>query len=445
MLSILSILILLCASAATQPVKSTNWPFNWNDQTLTAPTPLYSSFQVNLQASTSYSLLHTSDVPLQICFQETYAVPLSPSTWNVSCTIQISHAGSAQNQVITLRQSTYNVGIYFDGVVEPGKTTKFTFQLGKADETCNGTDIFNTQNCTAAEPLVAGSNIVNLIAGPQVFSIVVPRDPIITGSIQVKSNASLSFFVRRNAAPSSQYADASGTDMVVVAAPRPGTYYLLVNSSANQSVELFLALEDCTHGQEPHGSGVGCKIVFNHGEDLEAVTATGNEFFYWQVVVQKDEPFRVSVASNDGTPNPRVLLSRGNLPMLQNADFTGCNVEGCGYATIIEVTPVVSSETWYIGVIPVDSVTTQSYGIWLNDKCAPSCEHNGVCTEKGTNIGKCVCNIPEDSGVGCQLTSSLSTQYVVLAAIWGTAIGVTVLVLVAQFVTSSKETYERLA
>jgi len=441
-------LFCLCLTTPFQAKSVKNagqWPIHWNALTLTAPDPLVNTFQVNLRDTANYTLTHSSDVPIQVCFQETYNVPANPSSWKQSCTIHASFATSGE-RTVAFRQSVYSVGIYFDGTVAPGKQTTLSLDIGKnSAETCPDDKVWDSTSCQTPIALTKGKNSFNFTADvPQVFSFVVPLDPTLTGSVSL-GGASLALNFRRVGAPSNLHSDASGSGLAKLVHPRPGTYLALVTSTVTQNTDITFTLEDCTHSKL-HGSGAGCKLYYNHDDDDEDIIGIVGQYYFWQMVITPDEPLHVSIANNvnDGKPYPRLLASRGNIPTVGNADFTGCNTVECGYANIIHYSPK-SNETWYIAAIPVDGFNNTDYGIWFKEECAPSCEHNGECTEEGPNTGLCKCTDPANKGVGCQRSSSLSKQYVVLAAIWGTAIGVTVLVLLAQFFTSNKETYERLA
>jgi len=225
--------------------------------------------------------------------------------------------------------------------------------------------------------------------------------------------------------------------------PRPGTYYIFATFRIgfSQKVNINVTIEDCAWAD--HASGPECEAEYNHDNPLTTVKGVLGSYYYWAVYyITPTNPLRVSVYPQPGKPLPNIYASRGNIPQKGNAEISNCNIAGCSSTNIITWTPS-ANETWYVAVTP--AVDGTPYAIWFGSTCYPGCQNGGTCVESGPTVGTCTCKDPEDHGVACEITTRVSQQFVVLGAIWGTAIAVTIVVLITFFMTSQKQTYERIA
>lgn len=426
--------------------KADPWPFHINNAQLTTAAPVTGEFEANLKTTAQFNLTHTAAI--QICFNEEYPITPNSSTWPVGCTFYWTFpAGSANSQgQLPLRFADYNVGIYFAGAVVPGQSDVISLHVGQGpQEVCADDLVWNSVECVPVVEIEDdGSTFQNFTGNvTSIFSFEVPKAPKITGSAKISGPTDFTFVIRRDGTPTNAPGlfDASGKGIAQVNFPRPGTYYVAVTTATTQNATITVTLEDCTHAAS-HGSGPGCATIFDHDDSNENLHGeAGKLWTNYVVYASPKNPLYVATASNDGSAQPTIYASQGQVPEPGNADITGCNVQNCGAANVISRTPT-KNETWFIAVGAKEG---QSYAVWFNSICAPSCAHSGRCITDGADAGKCVCNKAEDSGAGCQVSSALAQQYVVLAAIWGTAAGLTIIVLAANYFSTGKDTYERVA
>jgi hypothetical protein len=212
---------------------------------------------------------------------------------------------------------------------------------------------------------------------------------------------------------------------LIAPAPVPGTWYVgILNTMSAGDITFDLNVPQpvaCPLNM----AGPTCSIAIN---DLTPVATSGvmttgtaqtdTPVFYKVVIPEATglSTLLVSVASTDGSPNPTLAISQGNVPWQNQSAVANCNLSPtrCSAVNAIQ-TPATPNTTWYIAVTGTKS--DQPFGIWLSAICPGNCGGNGDCNKQTA-----VCTCDDDyEGLACTDESSSSggfkTAYIVIIVV----------------------------
>jgi len=424
------------------------WPLFVKESLLTA-VPIQRVAQSNLETDARVELTH--NLPLQICFQAVYPLPLNPDTWNVTCSEYLSfdadgtriiHTGS-----VRLRNVEYRVGIYSINGFQT--QSDIILKVGNLNDSCLPNEVFDETDdlCRAPDGHLISDSPANGVFPPGktlYYSFTIGP---LAGSASVKGlgtqPGNLIFQIRYAGSPSYGVHDGSSGSTAIVNYPKPGTYYVAVTSSEMQETtgSFILHVEDCSTSNQTAGPGCRKPYTIAVAPSYTGVAISGI-YTYWRVAATEKSPLYVSVRASDGKSNPILLAAQGQLPRLaaangdvENVDFNRCTEPFCNAANIIRhnAAPGVV-ETWYVAVIPQEGMNGTEYTLWFDTPCAPPCTEHGTCTTEGPNTGLCVCQ-DNWAGVNCSTSFAVTPENIVLYIIAGLVVLSGVAAFIAAMVT----------
>jgi len=378
---------------------------------------------VNSKVGSQMTIYHSYAV--QICFHRRPLAGITSLYWNVSCHEYYTYPASSDPlkpitnvDTVLLRDTPYYVGIaLFDPLSTDVDTINFV--LGSSGDDCPHQQVYNDrENCVNAtfmnETLATPPSNWTLDE-VRYFYFTVPSNRI--GSIMAYSTngeSKLIFLFRFMGTPTNYHKDGQAGSTAYLPFPRPGEYFMRVRATENITDYSFaLRFEHCN---STNSSGPSCTSFYNVSEAWLDVPSRANAERYWHLFVPAGTLASVSIRPDDGDLwNYQLFAARGQLPQLKNADISYCYGSGCSGALTINITDAdPNDQYWYIGVVPAHN--NRTYGIWFNSVCAPGCENHGLCQYGGPEIGKCNC-AADYIGSGCQISDTLSAQYIVLIII----------------------------
>jgi hypothetical protein len=381
--------------------------------------------RVNSKDGSALTIIHTYAV--QVCFHRRPLNGITSLYWNISCHEYYTYPASPDSSkpitnvdTVLLRDTEYWIGV---SLLEPDSTATDTinFAFGVHGDDCPFGTVYVTvptpscvlpQNITPTE----GYPVNMTLEEVRFFSFYVPSPNVASISAFSTNGASLLIFViRYMSTPTNLHHDGEAGSTAFFAYPRPGRYFLRVRAAQNVTDYSFaLRFEFCNHTNST--TGPGCNTFYNVSNNWLEVPTRAKVPRFWELFVPANSLASVSIRPDDGDLwNYQLFASKGQLPQPKNADISNCYGSGCTGVLTINITTLEQEDTiWFIGVIPVYS--NKTYGIWFNSICAPGCTEHGLCQLSGPLIGKCVC-AADFIGAGCQISDTLSAQYIVLIII----------------------------
>jgi hypothetical protein len=340
---------------------------------------------------------------------------VNSTQWKTGCSLFVPITANGTQAPVAFLNNVYKVALYVENPASNAEVSLMLGEEGSADICVKPGEIYDEdlEECVVPHPLETNSHVIKFEHDvPQYFVIDSGK---LVGSIYLceedvpEQAATVTFYVRRNGAPSKEHNDYVGS-CVTITSPRVGQYYVRAVPTSQGDKNITLIVENCA--SIPGKAGPGCSIDYKQASPLMTQTL-GTNYVYWQVNVSVAINLYVSVRSQNGTNNPQIYASMGQIPSEGNADVSGCNQGACGAVNAIMVNITGANQTWFVGI---NGVNDTVYGIWYNSICAPNCDDHGECTLTGLQAGVCEC-VADFIGVDCGTTNGLGAQYIVLIII----------------------------